>query len=623
MERTSRNGPDLAMVRSAQAGDQHALDALIAASLPLIYNIVGRALNGHADVDDVVQETLIRVVRHIGDLQNPAAYRSWIVAIAIRQIRDREHYYRTHDTQNADLDVAQQMPDRGSDFAELTILRLGLTDQRREVTEATRWLADEDQSLLSLWWLEEVGELERSDLANAMDLSAPHAAVRVARMKDQMQSARSVVRALRAQPRCPDLGALTTDWDGRPNPLWRKRIARHVRECGICGERTAGLLPMERLLAGVALVPVPASLAPSILAPGSDAPSAAHAHTVGRAAGRVAGRTSRRGLRLLPSGAHAAVAAVAVVAVVATTIAIVRSNDHSTPVALTSPSAAAATIVPSPSTVSPTPSATPAATPSKAPVVPPVTPPANSTRKGVSVWTFTGVNKALTESGATWYYTWSTSHSGITTPAGVQFVPMIWGEKSVTASALSQAKANGPNLLGFNEPDLSSQANMSVSQTLDLWPKLEATGMTLGSPSVAANADKPDSWLDQFMSGAKSRDYRIDFITLHWYGGDFRTANAVAQLKSYITAVYNRYHKPIWLTEYALAQFGTGGFSALPSQSQEAAFVTASTKMLDSLPYLKRYAWFALPADDKKPSTGLYSSGPVANAAGKAFEAAD
>jgi hypothetical protein len=44
--------------------------------------------------------------------------------------------------------------------------------------------------------------------------------------------------------------------------------------------------------------------------------------------------------------------------------------------------------------------------------------------------------------------------------------------------------------------------------------------------------------------------------------------------------------------------------------------------MLSSLSYLQRYAWFALPALDTAASSGLFRSGPVATAAGRAFEAA-
>src|SRR5260370_873369 len=75
-------------VIAAEAGDEQARGTLLSEYLPLIYNIVGRALNGHADVDDVVQETMLRAVRGLRDLRDPAAFRSWLVAVAVRQLRD-------------------------------------------------------------------------------------------------------------------------------------------------------------------------------------------------------------------------------------------------------------------------------------------------------------------------------------------------------------------------------------------------------------------------------------------------------------------------------------------------------------------------------------------------------
>ncbi len=44
-----------------------------------------------------------------------------------------------------------------TDFAGLTVLRLQLEGQRREVAEAVRRLDDEERRLLSLWWLEVAG----------------------------------------------------------------------------------------------------------------------------------------------------------------------------------------------------------------------------------------------------------------------------------------------------------------------------------------------------------------------------------------------------------------------------------------------------------------------------------
>src|ERR1039457_4291790 len=86
MSRSS--GPGVQTVIAAQEGDEEALENLLSEYLPLIYNIVGRGLNGHADVDDVVQETMLRVVRSVRDLRDPEAFRSWLVAVAIRQMHD-------------------------------------------------------------------------------------------------------------------------------------------------------------------------------------------------------------------------------------------------------------------------------------------------------------------------------------------------------------------------------------------------------------------------------------------------------------------------------------------------------------------------------------------------------
>ncbi len=245
---------------------------------------------------------------------------------------------------------------------------------------------------------------------------------------------------------------------------------------------------------------------------------------------------------------------------------------------------------------------------------------AHSSKKGVATWSFTKVGQALTKSGATWYYTWAPDHHGIGSPRGVHFVPMIWGPGSVTTANLNEVKHEGHMLLGFNEPDMSSQSNMSVSQALRLWPRLMSTGMTLGSPAVATGGATPGGWLDRFMRGVKSHHYRVNFITLHWYGGDFVTHDAVSQLQRYIQAVHARYHKPIWLTEFALIRFGSS--TTFPSARQQASFVTAATKMLDRLSYVQRYAWFALPASKGDGTAGLFHPGAVATRAGKAFEGA-
>ena len=253
MRTPSEADPDLATVVAAQRGDRSALNALAAAYLPLVYNIVGRAMNGHPDVDDVVQETMLRAISGIGELRDPGAFRSWLVAIAIRQVRDS---YRDRLAQPPAVESEVPSPD----FADQTITRLGLTGQRLETAAATRWLDDEDRPVLALWWQEAAGELSRAELAGALGISPAHAAVRVARMKERLDTSRTVVRALHRSPQCPGLAAITSRMGRRAEPAVAQAPGPACPVLPVVPGRQAELVPAERLLGELSLIAVPAGL---------------------------------------------------------------------------------------------------------------------------------------------------------------------------------------------------------------------------------------------------------------------------------------------------------------------------------------------------------------------------
>lgn len=258
---TETRGPEdpiPALVAGARAGSRQALEELVELHLPLLYNIIGRALNGHADVDDLVQDTMLRIIRGLPALHEPGRFRSWAVAIAYRQVQ--QHRRRLGRTPQHHHEAAEPVDPR-ADFAERAVAELLLTGQRREVAEASRWLEPADRHLLSLWWMEAAGRLTRTELAEALGVPAARAAVQVQRLRTRLGDARAVVRSLEATPRCPDLAELVRPWAGTPDRLWRKRIGRHVRDCPGCGGHRRGLVPPEQLLLGTGLVPVPVALA--------------------------------------------------------------------------------------------------------------------------------------------------------------------------------------------------------------------------------------------------------------------------------------------------------------------------------------------------------------------------
>ena len=126
-------------------------------------------------------------------------------------------------------------------------------------------------------------------------------------------------------------------------------------------------------------------------------------------------------------------------------------------------------------------------------------------------------------------------------------------------SQLAQTKTK--NLLGFNEPDLKSQANMTVDEAIRLWPKLQSTGLRLGSP---ATINPTSTWLSEFMSKADKGGLRVDFVTMHCYAWP-----NVESFLGKVKALHEKYGKPIWVTEYAVADWSAT--ASRPSKYSRAA----------------------------------------------------
>ncbi len=233
-----------------------------------------------------------------------------------------------------------------------------------------------------------------------------------------------------------------------------------------------------------------------------------------------------------------------------------------------------------------------------------------SEKRGVGYWTpddkkpWSMPAKTIDDMKAAWVYNWGPAGRNGEDGIKAGFVPMIWDEKDANPKAIGKIKAAGyDTLLGFNEPDNDGQADMTVGQAIELWPVLEKSGARLGSPAPAGH----EEWLDEFMAGAKKRGYRVDFTCIHWYG-DVIQPDAVNQLRDYCRRTWKKHGLPVWVTEYSGPNWAW--HSGPATMEDNARFARDSCLVLDSLPFVERYAWFMLGAgarngDDYAP-TSLY-----------------
>lgn len=206
-----------------------------------------------------------------------------------------------------------------------------------------------------------------------------------------------------------------------------------------------------------------------------------------------------------------------------------------------------------------------------------------SSKKGVG---YTDFGERAGEVGAAWCFNWIPEPSA---KSSLEFVPMVWGQHGSLAQSLLIPKPGAhASLLGFNEPDDTRKANLSVEEVLEVWPRLMETGSRLGSPAVSG-WESEGGWLDHFMKGVTAKGFRVDFMAVHWYG-PMMDDRAVEYLQDKLAEVHDRYGRPVWLTE-----FGAFHMKEDPPYTQEVVsrFIRGAVPMMESLPYVERYAWFA------------------------------
>ena len=215
------------------------------------------------------------------------------------------------------------------------------------------------------------------------------------------------------------------------------------------------------------------------------------------------------------------------------------------------------------------------------------------TKKGLCVDSRMGrcLNAELMNVG--WYYNWGTDpFLEYPTYSDLEFVPMIWGTKFDSSIASVKSK-NYKYVLAYNEPDAGNDvggSNIDVNTVISHWNKFSGIGQYVGAPAPAQSPSwSSGTWFRTFMNGIDQST--IDFIPLHCYYGQYGGADgANTFLEEVVDATWEMYHKPIWITEFAVSGWSYNDIGARASVND---FLKTAIAGLNSRDYVERYAWFS------------------------------
>lgn len=241
---------------------------------------------------------------------------------------------------------------------------------------------------------------------------------------------------------------------------------------------------------------------------------------------------------------------------------------------------------------------------------------------------------SLKKLNASWYYNWATAAFSNSVDEDVVHVPMMWGDGDDNKEAMKELTSDSNYILGFNEPDIASQANMNVVKGIRVWNEyILPLGKRTVSPAPA-NPNGASQWITDFLNGIdvfKTEDGEemkyfpgdpgepyflegtdCDAIAVHYYRGTTDVKGLVASIES----VWNAYHKPIWVTEVSvMGRKGTSydySYDVPGAKEKVADFVEGMVRELDARPYVERYAWFPYDVESANEIDDINGAGATA-----------
>jgi hypothetical protein len=212
----------------------------------------------------------------------------------------------------------------------------------------------------------------------------------------------------------------------------------------------------------------------------------------------------------------------------------------------------------------------------------------------------------------TWWYNWAVQPSGAN--VGIEFTPMIWGSKNVTADLPGGSKY----LLTFNEPNFHAQANLTAQQAASYWPMIEAKAkaahvpivspaMNFCGPAENCNGTNPYQYLKDFFAACSATACQVDYVAVHWYNCDLPSLRDYLEPGGNLEG-FEQFGKPIWLTE-----FSCNGSASVANQE---TFMRAAVPYLESNAHVFRYSWFSA---GPIPSAKLINDDGSPTALGKVY----
>jgi RNA polymerase sigma-70 factor, ECF subfamily len=150
---------DARLLAAATARDAKAFASLMSRHYAMVYRIIWRVMNGHADAEDLTQEAFMRLWNNPSQVRDAKALRAWLIRVGTNLANDR---HRSLPMVNDDA------MDNMADDRETAAQSLMRREATNRIDRAIARLPDRQRLALTLVHLENVGQRTAAEI---MELS--------------------------------------------------------------------------------------------------------------------------------------------------------------------------------------------------------------------------------------------------------------------------------------------------------------------------------------------------------------------------------------------------------------------------------------------------------------------
>ena len=224
------------LIRLAKAGDANAIEQLLIEIAPSVQRFGTRMCQNDHDSDDVLQDTLLTILRHLPEFEGRSSFTSWVFAITRSACTRRRRGLKNKP--GIDIDEVVGVDDPGPSPEQGAFTR----EMSRLLEQALDGLPEEYREVILL---RDVESLTAPEAAETLGISVDAVKSRLHRARNALRNALKPALEPHAPPTstgCPDIMALwSRKLEGELDALDCAEMEKHLATCPACTSACSAL----------------------------------------------------------------------------------------------------------------------------------------------------------------------------------------------------------------------------------------------------------------------------------------------------------------------------------------------------------------------------------------------